>query len=185
MAKPRATTIQQRFGFQDGDLKTPKHDEMMLWLDSNLLKIVGAMAGSWDNGRDAARKEGCPEELLSEEHNRTLDRRTWEYPIVDRKYGGAKYVIGFVDLWASCTAPELRRWESGEWHWGNPTKYFYFEVKSTIPSLGELIRQIRMYQEYIETHLSGAFYIVSPDARFKDALRSQGIGFVHYPSGEV
>lgn len=40
MIKPRATTIQQRFGFLDNDLMTPMHDEMILWLDNNIESII-------------------------------------------------------------------------------------------------------------------------------------------------
>lgn len=186
MAKPRATTIQQRFGFQDDDLKTPKHDEMMLWLDACLVDVVGAILTPWDDGRERAREKGCPAEILSERPVPMLEGRTWEYPIADQKYGGSKYIIGFVDMRARYAAPHLSQWTSdNEWHWSNPSDYLYFEVKTTIPSLGELIRQIRMYQEYIATRERGRFYVVSPDARFKEPLHSQGIGFVHYPSGEV
>ena len=40
MAKPKAKTLQQRFGFIDADLKAPEHDEIMLWLDQNVELIV-------------------------------------------------------------------------------------------------------------------------------------------------
>lgn len=40
MAKPKAQTLQQRFGFKDEDLKTPMHDEIMMWLDKNAEKII-------------------------------------------------------------------------------------------------------------------------------------------------
>jgi hypothetical protein len=52
------------------------------------------------------------------------------------------------------------------------------EVKPEIRSLGEVIRQIRMY----ESHCPDAkFYICCPDPRFKPALESQGIGFIQSP----
>ena len=40
MVKPKAQTLQQRLGFFDEDLKSPKHDELMLWLDNNIETIV-------------------------------------------------------------------------------------------------------------------------------------------------
>ncbi|MEI8047084.1 MAG: hypothetical protein WCI92_06875 [Bacteroidota bacterium] len=43
MTKPKAQTIQQKLGFFDDDLKKPKHDELMLWLDSNIEKIVNKL----------------------------------------------------------------------------------------------------------------------------------------------
>ena len=40
MNKPKAQTLQQKMGFFDEDLKKPKHDEIMLWLDTNIENIV-------------------------------------------------------------------------------------------------------------------------------------------------
>ena len=50
------------------------------------------------------------------------------------------------------------------------------EIKTAIPSLGELVRQIRMYQTYLKVK----FIIVCPDDRFAEPLRSQGIHFYKY-----
>jgi hypothetical protein len=36
MLKPKAQTIQNKFGFLDDDLKNDTHDEMMIWLDTNI-----------------------------------------------------------------------------------------------------------------------------------------------------
>jgi hypothetical protein len=49
----------------------------------------------------------------------------------------------------------------------------YFEVKATMPSAGELIRQIHMYQEYVQ----GQWVVGSPDDRHRGILGSQGIEF--------
>ena len=54
------------------------------------------------------------------------------------------------------------------------TQVHLVEVKPAIRSLGEVIRQIRMYQ----AHCSGKYYVCCPDDRFKSALASQGIGFI-------
>lgn len=52
-----------------------------------------------------------------------------------------------------------------------------FEVKTRIDSLGEVIRQIRMYQ----AHVGAPFYVVCPDDRFRAALNEQKIGFIKCP----
>ena len=52
-----------------------------------------------------------------------------------------------------------------------------FEVKSAIPSLGELIRQIRMYEPHVE---NATFVVVCGDNRFAVPLKRQGIEFVSY-----
>ena len=45
------------------------------------------------------------------------------------------------------------------------------------PSLGELTRQIRMYKQYRGVRDEHRFVVVSPDARFQEAIERQGILF--------
>lgn len=46
MNKPKAQTLQQKLGFFDEDLKKPKHDELMLWLDDNIERIINKIFNS-------------------------------------------------------------------------------------------------------------------------------------------
>jgi hypothetical protein len=41
--KPKAKTIQERLGFQDDELATPKHDEIMLWVDENIESVLSEL----------------------------------------------------------------------------------------------------------------------------------------------
>lgn len=224
----QAPTLQARFGFQDADLKTPMHDEMLLWLTDNLdrfgEKITGRPKGaSWDPDYLARRVHEAQRQLdgwreglsdLERKHYqkqyqvllaRLPDRIsdipvpeinafewkniTWEETIVSRSY-----TIGFVDLAATLDwSPELHMgqlealptgyfrpdwWVELSWRARySESDSFYFEIKSTIPSLGELVRQIRFYQTYARGH----YVVVSPDARWEQPLASQGIGLIHYP----
>ena len=70
-----------------------------------------------------------------------------EHPITENKF-----IVGFVDLY-----------KDG----------FAIEVKSKIPSIGELIRQINFYRNYT----GGRWIVVSPDDRYADVLRAQDIQF--------
>ena len=130
--EPGAKTIAARFGFQDPELKTPRHDEIMIWLNENIQSILKEL------GHPPAHK----------------GRIEWEKPVMD-----GSYIIGFVDLAVN--------------------GYLYFEVKPSIPSLGELIRQIQMYRAYSKT--GEKYFVVSPDDRFRKMLESQDIGFVKCP----
>jgi hypothetical protein len=140
MRDKEPVTLQAKFGFQDGDLKTPKHDEIMIWLADNILEICA--------------------KVLRKKITK-MSRVVWEKPI-----RSDKYTVGFVDLWAEFIPED------------SYTECLNFEVKSSIPSLGELIRQITFYQQYCE-HREGRFVVVSPDARWQRQLASQGIGFVN------
>lgn len=55
-----------------------------------------------------------------------------------------------------------------------------FEVKTSIKSIGEVIRQIQLYKTYFQIYTNRIyeFIIVSPDDRYIDILKSQGIGFL-------
>lgn len=104
--------------------------------------------------------------------------RTWEYPI--KTVSG--FVVGFVDMRVLVSYPHLA-WEPENgvihwvWKWYPAIGQLLYEVKSAITSVGETIRQIRLYQ----TAQQGDYFIVSPDARFASVLEGQGIHFVQVP----
>jgi hypothetical protein len=84
-------------------------------------------------------------------------KKIWELP-VEKSFHGKRWIAGFIDL-----AAELKDKTS-----------IHFEVKSYIPSLGQLIRQIRFYQS---VHPADRVIVVSPDTRFAATLRSQDFSF--------
>jgi hypothetical protein len=109
--------------------------------------------------------------------------RTWESPVLDRSF-----TIGFIDVLMRVSAPELTIQERGgtndlpEWIVVRETANIAFEVKTTIPSLGELIRQIRLYETYLKDDRY-RFCVVSPEARWAEPLKGQHIDFLAYPDG--
>lgn len=82
---------------------------------------------------------------------------TLEYAIMDKSY-----VVGFVDLFCC--------------HFN-----FGIEVKSEIPSVGDLIRQIHFYKQY---QCTTKWIVVSPDDRYSRLLNDQGILFFKYKDPE-
>ena len=190
--KTRATTIQQKFGFKDEDLRMPKHDEMMLWLDAHALEVAQAVLGEraqWSEQRIAEINKRLKIDLAVSElparNPLDLEGTAWEIPVMS-----GKYIVGFIDLEIKCQYDKIDTFNSDEcipgthrcvvkWETFRTSISAFVEVKTSIPSLGELIRQIRMYQEYQK----GTYVVVSPDARFANALRSQGIEFYHYALG--
>lgn len=185
-------TLQSKMGFTDPDLKTAGHDAIMLWLNDNvrqislnILGLTGAV-GQWKESYLRELYEPLRanfEEWWADRSHPSVEigKVVWEHPVTTGAQN--KYTVGFIDLQLEIShSPVLRRsqdwWNPGE---GDPfftywkkTENLLFEVKTTIPSLGELIRQIRYYQEYEQ----GIYVVVSPDARWKAALESQDIRFV-------
>jgi hypothetical protein len=127
-----------------------------------------------------------------------VKKKTWEEPITTQR----EYTIGFMDLVVSWTMPRLSylpleryicsinnpppwRWnEHANWHAWQPEWNVQFEphetafeVKTTIPSLGELLRQLKLYEQ----HFKGKIFVVAPDARFAEKIREQGFGFIQSP----
>jgi hypothetical protein len=143
MENKKATTLQQRFGFSDPELKTPKHDELMIWLDENCQEVY--------------------RRLMREENRRERNELHcgWEFPITEAKYG-SKYTIGFADMRMTPYRATV-------------DQVILFEVKPSIPSAGELLRQINLYRTYTP---QSRWAVVSPDTRFRSVIEGQGIGFV-------
>lgn len=178
--QPKAKTLQERMGFRDDELATPKHDEIMLWLDENVERIL-TLQGPWqyeqkeiDHLRWAAGVTitGCPPE-------RHINiQKIWERPITS---GVNNFIIGFVDMEIVADEFKLSFTErKGIYTWDKApiisrVASYMVEVKPKIESLGEVIRQIRSYQVYSR---NSKFYICCPDNRFEKQLASQGIGFI-------
>ncbi len=160
MAEPKAQTLLQKMGFRDGDLSTPLHDEIMLWLDANMEGIIRSFdwLKSWMNP-----------DLAQQNPEFHPGGKTWEVPIT---VGQNNYVVGFIDLRVETkfVLPGQR-----ETHYGPDLN---FEVKTSIPSLGELLRQINTYR----AHCTGrqTFIVVAPDDRFAAQLESQRVHFLKY-----
>ena len=108
-------------------------------------------------------------------------KKIWEAPIQDKSF-----VIGFVDFRTiikfpiTCVVESLsgNYYGSDRYKWGSHEEeiIYNFEVKSTIPSLGELFRQIQLYKAYDKN----PFVIVCPDDRFREQIESQGLTFLKY-----
>ena len=189
MAVPKSQTLQQRFGFQDKDLTTPKHDEIMMWLDENIIYILELLGIKSDI---QMKQQKCVSEsvMRSPKHNDLTEKlkdeaknisicndlstlkikKTWEYPITSNSY-----IIGFVDLNVKIFFT-INEFNGDEWSSYEDWFTLNFEVKTTIPSLGELFRQINMYREYDKSR----FIIVSPDNKFCEQIESQGLKFLKY-----
>jgi hypothetical protein len=119
-----------------------------------------------------------------------------EVPIIRQRYRTTD-IIGYADIVFSISPSVLEagtvpvdqfgkyRFETntvGGLKWisffATPAKVA-LDAKSTIPSLGELIRCLRTYRTYCDW----PFYVVSPEARFAEVISDEGFGFIQYPDG--
>ncbi len=119
--------------------------------------------------------------------------KTWELPITT----GHNMTVGFIDFVATFNYPIIKlfgiktqyneRTNSSEFcdideKFGidfEPQQVtYYFEVKTEINSIGELIRQINHYR----TYQKGTYFVVCPDDSSRDILKQQNIGFIKCPN---
>jgi hypothetical protein len=220
--KTKATTLSERFGFQDKELVTPKHDDIFCWLfnKSNIVKMIVSLGLLQDAYYSATRLETCvyhnsncdwswdthtctgncnkhlinkntnqPVDLAKETNNNFLNFHKniseapifWpdlitidgEFPIVNGTYN-----IGFVDAKITFDT-KISQEDNGFCYFSKivfkKELLFYIEIKPSVQSLGELIRQINLYRSH--TGEDGIWIILTdkiPDA-FIPILHSQSI----------
>ncbi len=82
-----------------------------------------------------------------------------EYAVTERNYN-RNYVVGFVDIYCERFGIAI-------------------EIKTDIPVVGDLIRQINFYRNFLN---SGTWIVVCPNRMAAPMLRDQDIKFYHYRS---
>lgn len=107
-------------------------------------------------------------------------RCKWEHPVTTDR----QFIVGYVDMLVSVgrVTPFIN--ENGNWDFQSYASEQYFcEVKPTIPSLGELFRQLQTYASHINTRgtTHDRIVVVSPDARHRARIEAQGFLFIEAP----
>ena len=157
MGQIKAKTLLEKMGFVDEDKKTPAHDKIQMWTYQNAKTII----------EDLFAKGEWTFQILSNE---------WEYEVFAHSYN-SKYIVGFVDVAVKFEKDNDKR------EWDDERPRVFFEVKTKIPSIGELIRQLKVYKTHL-SHKKQAFVVVSPDDSCADILKQQGFFFYKYPDPE-
>lgn len=124
-------TLSDRMRFKDPDLATPMHDEIMHWLDKNVLKVVlelEAEKGGWNLDQWG-------------EGSLKIREKIWERPVLNRSAAAT-----FVDLWVKVNYWTSNRLMAGYYA---PFSAHAFEVKPRIDSVGVLLRQLNNQKLYI------------------------------------
>lgn len=168
--QPKAKTMQERMGFSDPDLSSPKHDEMVIWLLKNKVDVCRFLLPKIRHQFDGSISK---EEMrlymspLEGQHDQSPSAKA-EVTVMN-----GTFTVGFIDVLIE---------QRGMWtekqnglmttQWSSLANSVAIEVKPTIPSFGETLRQIRQYQQYC--HYS-KYAIFSPDHRFKEVFEEQGI----------
>lgn len=161
MGTIKAKTHLEKLGFSETDKKKPKHDPIQIWVYENVQQIIAETV------------------MKNSSESYEVLRPEWEAVI---PYQNASYVtiVGFIDILVHLKGKFYDRNSLNDDRM-EPYKTVFIEVKTEIPVLGELIRQMRAYQFY-QNHkgVSTSFIIVSPDDSYKKILNEQGFYFYKY-----
>lgn len=241
MSRINTRNYQLGLAFNDGDLRKPKHDEIMHWLSAWVQNVenVRAMYETKEIRRRASKphriaasshsalkslKEYERENVLTSFRTRfsrqdwevrepwqneperlmTFQKLEWEVPLRDGRGG----LVGFCDLAAeysatatlekamitlySATPPDGPRYSSSwkfdeiekkeEWLQHAGTMKLFFEVKTEIPSVGELMRQLQLYRgtDTIKASWSHLVVVAPPNNEAAAVCQAHGISFVQY-----
>jgi hypothetical protein len=161
--KEKAGTLTERFGFQDEDLTTPAHDEIVLAL-LEPKTIAGMLAAVGFPGLQ-------------------IRAIFTEWPLENHKN---QNVVGFIDLYVQAEGlPTNRRGlqmagEERPTAQGTveklvtPSFSFYIEVKPEVRSFGETMRQLNLYRHYLLKERP-IFILVTKTTRFTKAFNSQRV----------
>ena len=155
--KNRFKTTEKLWDLDDKQLKTPKHDAMVLWL---MDKDNYSQYLSFDNVvKSCDRKYSLAE-------TRVLS----EVPIMS----SPTFIAGYADLKIT------GRYECEFVTYRDMFINHVIEVKPKIESFGAVLRQINSYKKFMN-NVNNKYYIFTLDSRFDSQFESQGIKVLHPP----
>jgi hypothetical protein len=193
MAKLREKT--QQIGFWDDELSSPDHDHIQVWTHKNIEKVLRLaipeefdrdwgpreVTYSSDNGVSDDQWTALKAKAIAEHPrpNPKANKIELEYTLVKRHghNGQLEQIVGYADLMVHIGIPGLSAHDEEPFQvWFGGKDRILVEVKSKLPTLGELMRQINLYRE---AH-RGKVVVVSPDDSYAEVLATQGVQFLKY-----
>lgn len=193
MAKSREQV--QQLGFWDTEVSETPHDKIQIWAYENADYIFREVCpdlfeGGWRTGDPLRGYSGISQrvreaaKVFAVQNPRPLPR-IWRKdiePVLTRRTGYQErneQLVGYADLIFHTQTPIVTLIDDNDtidigWEHG-PS--LLLEVKSKMPTLGELMRQLQLYR----TAFKGLLVVVSPDDRYASILGEQEVHFIKCP----
>jgi len=188
----------QQLGFWDSEVNDPirglQHDGICFWAQDKSLEIARHVHKDFfDRGwlrcdiRDSGDNPNAIREFC-EKNKRPAPKivKTRLETVLQTRsgyQGNFLRIVGYADLIIEIERPVVdeRSNRALEICWdstldGRKPASILVEVKSSIPILGDLLRQLNLYK----TTFDGAIVVVSPDNRYAEKIREQGFHFVKH-----
>ena len=156
MGRIKAKTHLEKLGFADSDKKDPAHDKIQEWVCNHIKEVIDKTV------------------MRTNDKPYKISRPKWEHQLIYQS-GNYRVIVGFIDVKVSI---------KGEFYFSDTkqveefSKDVFIEIKTQIPTLGELIRQMRSYEAYAAPQTE--FVVVSPDDKYENILADQGFHFFKY-----
>ena len=164
--KNRFKTTEKLWDLDDKQLKTPKHDAMVLWLmdKENIAKYnLFEKSIMCETRVRIGEYKKLPYTLVGYD----VDS---EVPIMSSK----TFIAGYADL---IVKPIYTYKHKGKTH-HTYLRYALIEVKPYIDSFGAVLRQIKSYKRF--SHYD-TYILFTLDSRFDTQFESQGVKVIHPP----
>ena len=169
--KNRFSTTEKLWDLDDKQLKTPKHDALVLWFMDNWSKYISF-------------EDELPHFRFNDEIMvfNTSEVKS-EFPVMS----SPTFLAGYVDIviigkyaltkedWS-----RLKKTRVVKSSWCDTKIEHYIEVKPYIDSFGAVLRQINSYKRFKSDN--GEWYLFTLDNRFDSHFESQGIKVLHPPA---
>ncbi|MDB6104076.1 MAG: hypothetical protein JWO52_4075 [Gammaproteobacteria bacterium] len=199
--KLTSRSVGRALGYSDDDLATPGHDALVLWIRKNMYRVLEGtilenLQGRYvrEHSRLQELEDGQLRKRFGEAVGDRKSRRvelpegtpwfSYYKPELEKRVQGGwidVYSCGEVYVEADYSRSDRIELKPARWH-------LAIEVKTSIRSFGELLRQLRVYESALGdltkfrpnssvNHGPTYVYVASPDDRFADDLRDQGFGF--------
>ena len=185
--KNRYSSVEKLWKLDDETLKTPTHDEMVLYLldEENLKKSIKTINKFLNKKKEFIIQLKESDKSLSDILKKLKLKIDSEVPIMTER----NFLVGYFDIVITLFDNPYSYENEGRFRVDYSQKldvfhrYFrkerfpnklFIEVKPYINSFGATLRQLRTYQEYYP-ECKGRLILFTKDSRFKDAFKSQGI----------
>lgn len=160
-------TLLGKLGFDDNDSKTPKHDEILNLIIKNsvISKIANVLKYEYKD------EDGIFKRIVFNDND---NWEKYEEFILKTK---SNFVVGAIDLCVRLTKAEFEFptfFGDGNNFMGTGERcQINIEIKGEINSVGQLIRQINVYREFI----SGPFVVIAPyiEESYRNRLKEANI----------
>jgi hypothetical protein len=174
MKRARNQSLDQFWKLDDQQLKTPEHDEMLLWLlkKENLREIIISRSPEAINW-DWAHVKIHAEEFIVSNSGFRVGAPDIIFLVPHYLCNSCNLTHNNMENCPNCESEDIVSY-SGEQH--HHYDRYFIEIKPKIENFGVTLKQLKLYISYGYEEMA---YLFTRDLRFIDEFEGQGIKVIH------